>query len=261
MTKNKILASVDKVSEKIIEQLNEWNIGMELDFFSFPENLDEKTLKNSIDFHKKILKNLKNKTTLHGAFYDLNLTARDPLFVDLCRYRIIQSIEIAEELGITDVVFHPNYFHSTRTGYKEYWINLQVNFWTRFLKIIENKNITIYLENTREEDASFINSIIEKIGSSRFLACYDTGHSNCFTNSKLKPAEWVNSYGNNLGYVHLHSNNAKTDEHLYFRNGNIDFSDFFEEIYKLESNPLITIEVKTKEDVIQSYNELKKYFF
>lgn len=260
MKEIKILVSVENLTEETVEWINNLNVGVEFDFFSIPENLHVSNLENSIKKYSELLKKVKNKITMHGAFSDLNISAREPMIVDVCKFRISQSIEIAEKLNIHDIVFHPNYFHSNRNGYKDFWTKLQTDFWANFVKTIENKNITIYLENTREENASYISSIIESVDSKYIKACYDTGHSNCFTNSKIKPSEWVKSYNNKLGLIHLHSNYGIVDDHTFFRNGTVDFTDFFEQLSYLQQLPIIVAEVKTKEDAELSIAELRKIF-
>ncbi len=177
MKEIKILVSVENLTEETVEWINNLNVGVEFDFFSIPENLHVSNLDNSIKKYSELLKKVKNKITMHGAFSDLNISAREPMIVDVCKFRISQSIEIAEKLNIHDIVFHPNYFHSNRKGYKDFWTKLQTDFWANFVKTLENKNITIYLENTREENASYISSIIESVDSKYIKACYDTGHS------------------------------------------------------------------------------------
>jgi len=253
--KNKILISIENIDNNTIEWLNNNDLGVELDFFSIPENIYI-NLNESLSLYKKIVSKINNTITMHGSFYDLNLIARDRMIIDVAMFRVNQSIEIANYLKIKHIVFHCNYVHSTKNNYKEFWIQKQTEFWTKFKNKIEDENITIYLENTREEDYTYINQIIKNMNSN-FKACYDTGHSNCFTNSKLKPVEWLQGYNQNVGYIHLHSNDSTTDQHICFTDGNIDFSNFFETYNKMENKPLLVIEVKKYEDVQKSLHNLK----
>ncbi len=259
MLKNKVLISLKNIDQKTIDFLTKNNVGVELDYFSFPENLEKEDLSDSIVNYKKLLKNFNHPVSLHGAFYDINITARDPKILEFCNFRILQSLEIAEKLCVSEVVFHANYFHSKRAGYKDYWIKKQVEFWKNIVTVAETKKIKIFLENTREENADYLNQIIDNVNSNFFKVCFDTGHSFCFTNSKVKPSEWVKSLSNRLEYIHLHSNYGIVDDHLAFSKGNLDFDDFFYEISNLKSNPYIVIEVKTWEDIEISLKELRKY--
>ena len=63
---------------------------------------------------------------MHGAFYGLNPTARDTMLLDVYRFRVNQSIEIAQELGLNKIVFHTNYIHSQKPGYQAIWTKKQI---------------------------------------------------------------------------------------------------------------------------------------
>ena len=88
--------------------------------------------------------------------------------------------------------------------------------------------------------------------------CYDTGHSNCFTTSKVSPVEWVKEYGDALGYIHLHSNHGYTDNHIAFTKGNVNFEGFFEAVNQLSHSPEMIIEVKEREEFAISLAALRQ---
>lgn len=259
--KNTILVSVAEVNETLLQGLIAANVGIELSYFSNPSVLESPNLEAEIARHALLLKDFPLPKTIHGAFYDLNPTARDPKILEICRFRILQSLEIAAALEMQKVVFHTNYIHSNHSDYKNYWINKQIHFWEQFIPILEKLNICIYLENTREENATYIQQIIKGLNHKNISICYDTGHSHCFTESQIKPLEWVNTYQNDLGYIHLHSNFGKTDDHIAFTKGTVNFEGFFEKVATLESNPYIIIEVKKREDYLISLAALKEFTF
>jgi len=60
--------------------------------------------------------------------------------------------------------------------------------------------------------------------------------------------------------IHLHSNYGIVDDHTFFRNGTVDFTDFFEQLSYLQQLPIIVAEVKTKENAELSIAELRKIF-
>lgn len=253
-----ILVSVETINEKILESFEEKQIGLELSYFSLPWNLVEENLKKELRRHQQLLKDFKQDTSLHGAFYGLNPTARDNMLLDVCRFRVQQSIDIATELQMDKIVFHANYIHSNKTGYKEIWIDKQVEFWSSFIPVLERRGISIFIENTREENASYIASLLSKIDHPKISTCYDTGHSSCFTHSKLHVNEWVKGYGKHLGYIHLHSNDAQQDQHIAFHKGKQDFTGFFDEVQKLETLPHLIVEVKSRESYLESFEELER---
>ena len=256
-----ILVASKTLTPELVELMEKHSIGIELSFFAFPATLQNKNLQKKVKEYKNMLKNFTLPVTMHGAFYDLSVMARDPMIVDVTRFRYNQSIEIAIELGLNKIVFHPNYSHSNRAGYKEFWINKQVRFWKQFIAKIEANNLVIHLENTREEDYTYISAIIERLNHNCFKTCYDTGHSHCFTHAKNKPVHWVENYGKHLTYIHLHSNHGFVDDHIAFTEGSVDFSGFFEALKQLPKPPYLVIEVARKEDFEISLQKLREIGF
>ena len=254
----RILVSVETVTERILESFEEKKIGLELSYFAPPWNLDESQIKREIKRHQTMLKDFKQDTSMHGAFYGLNPTARDSMLLDVCRFRVQQSLDIASELGMDKVVFHANYIHSNKVGYKDIWIDKQVAFWESYIPTLEQRGISIFIENTQEENASYISSILSKLDHPNIMTCYDTGHSSCFTDSKLHVTKWVKDYGNHLGYIHLHSNDSQQDQHIAFHKGKQDFSGFFDEVQKLEQLPYLIVEVKSRESYLETFEELER---
>lgn len=256
-----ILVSVAQVNADVLERLEQQNVGIELSYFSYPSNLTEEKLPLAIKEYQQLLKDFPLPITMHGAFYDLSMTARDPKIVDVSRFRIHQSLDIAYELGIKKLVFHTNYIHSNRPNYKAFWIEKQVAFWKTLIPKIEQQQVTLHLENTREEDYSYIATILDQLQHPQFKTCYDTGHSHCFTKAQHQPVEWVKGYQQQLSYIHLHSNNGFIDQHIAFTQGTVNFDGFFEAIQALEQAPYLVIEVATREDYLNSLKALRALGF
>lgn len=254
----KILVSVETVTEQTLATFEEMGIGLELSYFSLPWNLNADTLPGDIARHKALLKDFTQHQSMHGSFYGLNPTARDPMLLEVARFRVQQSLDIATELAMDKLVFHANYVHSNKKGYREIWIDKQVDFWAQFIPTVEARDQHVFIENTREENAGYISAILSKLDHPRFKTCYDTGHSNCFTSSKIHVTEWVKTYGSQLGYIHLHSNDAQNDLHIAFQKGNQDFTGFFEAIKQIDPLPWLIVEVKSREDFRESMSELER---
>ena len=255
-----ILVSVEQVTPQLLANLTTQQVGLELSYFANPVHLEAANLNEQIAYHKTLLQDFNLPKTMHGAFYDLNPVARDARIIEVCYFRVNQSLEIAAQLGMKKVVFHTNYIHSNYSDYKKVWIDKQVAFWTKLKPTLESLGISIYLENTSEENATYINTIVELLDSPHIAVCYDTGHSHCFTNSKISPVEWVKVYGNKLGYVHLHSNHGAFDEHIAFTKGTVNFEGFFEAFMAIDPLPYLIIEVKKSEDYHISLAALREMF-
>lgn len=244
-TKN-IAASVLNFVPQVAEHLTELGIGVELSEFSLPENLHPETLKPRMLGVYELLKDFKGPVSMHGAFYNLQIMARDPWIIEVCYKRMMQSIEIADTLGAKQLVFHLNYVHHPHSNHRANFIEKQLGFWPRLLAKAEEYGLELLLENTTEPDASYITEILNTINSPWLKGCLDTGHTHCFTDSRIPLDEWVRGFGNQLTYIHLHANHGVLDEHIAFTDGNQDFSNFFPALEQLETYPKIIIEVKTR---------------
>lgn len=256
-----LLVSVADVTPEVLNRLEKAEVGVELSYFSYPSTLEAPDLVEQIQAYKNMLYNFSYPITMHGAFYDLSMTARDPRIVEVSRFRINQSLDIAIELGINKLVFHTNYSHSRRPGYKDFWIKKQIDFWKTFIPKIEKHDLSLHLENTQEEDYSFIGGILDGLNHTNFKTCYDTGHSHCFTQTQNQPLHWVNGYGEHLSYIHLHSNDGTIDQHVAFTKGSVNFEGFFEAIRNLKNPPYLIIEVAHREDFLISLEALKQLGF
>lgn len=259
MKKHQVLVSVMNLTAENVAEFIDKRVGIELSTFVKPNNLAKGKLRPLIKQTQQLLQDFPYPITMHGAFYNLNITARDPLIVEVCFQRIRQSLEIAQELGITKVVFHTAYKPMPyKKTYQLLWIAKQVMFWRRIVPIAEKYGITAYLENIQEPDFTLIKGILDEIDSPSLKTCLDTGHTHCFTNTNILPADWVKGYGNQLGYIHLHSNHGKKDEHISFTEGTLNFAGFFEALDDLPSSPNIIIEVKSRAAYLKSYEALTK---
>ncbi|WP_052596639.1 sugar phosphate isomerase/epimerase [Aureispira sp. CCB-QB1] len=256
-----LLVSVAKVTPEVLTRLENANVGIELSYFSYPSSLEAPDLEQQIQAYQLMLKDFTQPITMHGAFYDLSMTARDPKIVEVSRFRINQSLDIAIQLGIKKLVFHTNYSHSRRLGYKDFWIDKQVAFWKTFIPKIEQHDLCLHLENTQEEDHSFIGGILDRLHHPNFKTCYDTGHSHCFTKAQNRPLSWVKGYSDHLAYIHLHSNDGTIDQHVAFTKGSVNFDGFFEAIQALEKPPYLVIEVAHREDFLLSLEALRALGF
>lgn len=264
MNKPPILVSILDLNQRVIDEMAKKGLGVELSGFAFPDVLAEGALEQNIKEAQAILKDFPYPVTMHGAFWDLRIAVREPMIREVASFRMRQSLEIAYELGIQKVVFHPNYTSPYRDQKsRDYWVQRQVPFWQALQPLAEQYGITVYLENTGEPDPIYIHEILNQLDGRFFKTCLDTGHLNAFGDNK-SVLNWVNTYKDQLGYIHLHSNFGTRDQHLAYTDGNIDFTGFFEALHSQEEqhgeHPWIIIEVKTREAYLESYEALRQVY-
>ncbi|MCH2042856.1 MAG: sugar phosphate isomerase/epimerase [Saprospiraceae bacterium] len=256
-----IAASLIDLKPETLEHLSATGVGIELSAFALPEMLSDAYLPEMLRDTKRKLKDFPNFVSMHGAFYSLQPLARDPWIADVAFRRMEQSMQIANELGIEDVVFHANYFPVPQPDYKKRWLAGQKKFWERLVPVAEKYGVIAHIENTREPDPTYLKGIVDHLDSPHFGIVLDTGHTHCFTNSNIPVVDWVKGYGERLTYLHVHSNHGKRDEHIAFTEGTVNFTGFFEALSDMETYPKFIVEVKTKDAFDKSFKALKEMRF
>lgn len=251
-----ITTALDMDFDKSVHLSNKHNLKLEVSQFTVPDAIEGDIYEHIDIFVNKINPQNRDVFTSHGAFFDLCPTSLDNAVVELTTKRILDSIRISEYLGADTVVFHSGYNNNVKAeAYKAKFIEKQIEFWNPIVKTIENSNITIALENTFEETPSIMKEILEGVSSPSFKTCIDTGHVNCYTNYDL--IHWVYELEDYLHHFHLHNNNGQRDEHRTLTRGTINFKSFFEEMKFLNKPVIMTLEVFTETDMIDSINYIQ----
>jgi len=205
-------------SEDTINYLQQNGYGIEVTRYSAPYILDN--LPNAHAATSEILKGF-SAFSMHGAYYDLFYASRDPLICLVARKRILQSIQAATHHSINHVVFHSSYrkfFDGFSKLASDNFMKKATEFWLSFEEHIPN-GMTIYLENVEENNPEILLNLIESIGSPKIRCCFDVGHAHC--NSSVPLKNWIDVLDKHIGYVHIHDNMGKSDQHLPLGEGNI----------------------------------------
>ena len=92
-----------------------------------------------------------------------------------------------------------------------------------------------------EYDGVMLSEIITQVSSPRLDACLDIGHAYC--NSKISPIEWVRQLGDQIGYVHIHSNDGTADQHLSLEQGTLPVAETLASLRQTSPRALWALEV------------------
>jgi len=220
------------------------NVGIEFQSFCEPEILENP--KQAILEHYAY-KDVVYKT-MHGAFYGLRPGSLDPLVREVARKRVLQSLEVARELNIFDVVFHH--------GGREY-TQQSVEFWKSILEQTPER-ISLHLENTFEDTPEVIKRLVDRIKSPRLGICLDIGHAYAFSETSV--SEWVVTLGSRISYVHIHDNNGKKDEHLAIGDGCIPIKRVLDALETHSKEALWALEQALEDDLIRSFEWIRKNY-
>ncbi len=201
-------------------------------------------------------------STLHAPFWDLSLGSIDNEIRKLSVKRIITSLNIAKTLNAKNVVIHSGYSQVSYISASESEWNSR--FHSSLAEILDyacSFEVSVSLENVYEPDLNFFISACETFKKQGLGICFDCGHYNAYAGpSSLE--EWLCSLAPYLKELHLHSNNGCSDEHLAVERGTVDFEKIFKILVEKKVKPILTIENKNDDYLVESVKILRseKYF-
>lgn len=233
------------------------NAGFEYNDFFLPDFLDdEKKVQDRIDFYCNLDRD-RSEDTLHGAFLDLCVNSSDSLIYRVSDYRIRQSMDIAQKLGVKAVIFHTNHIPNFRlSSYREGWLLENTKYWKKLLK--DYPNLSIYIENMFDEEPELLRKLAENMKDEpRFAVCLDLAHA-FISSSPIE--QWLEEVGPYAAHLHINDNNRFEDTHHPVGSMNFPWEKYEKYIHSLAKNarPTVLVEVRGYEDLEASVSYMKK---
>lgn len=227
------------------------NVGVEFQSFYRPELLEnpKQAILEHYEYKDVVCK------ALHGAFGDLCPGSFDPLVREITQKRVLQSLEVAGELNINDVIFHHGYVPNT--SYPEGWIRRSAEFWKGILQRTPERT-RLHLENHLEDTPETIKRLVDVVNSPRLRICFDIGHAHAF--SKTSVTEWVETLRSRISYLHIHDNNGKKDEHLAIGDGCIPIRKVLDAMETQSNEALWALEAGKQDGLVRSLEWIRKNY-
>lgn len=201
------------------------------------------------------LRNAGCSVTIHAPFMDLRPGALDPRVRKVTVERLQQVFDLAPYFHPRSIVCHPSFDERYYVSTEEEWLRNSVDTWKRFLRIAEEMDTLIALENIYETDPQPLQRLITALASPCIRFCFDTGHFNAFARTPLE--QWMDRMGPFIGQLHIHDNRGITDEHLPVGEGNFPFPVLMKKILGLERRPIITIESHSEQHLWRTVENIK----
>lgn len=201
----------DSNVDRVAPICRENDLGLEIQAFHQPEVLEDP---NAVAKHAPHLRGIAHRS-MHGPFGDLCPGSFDPMVRQVARTRFQMAYDVARSLGVTDVVMHHGYVPGTSTPAG--WLSRARDFWQEFLE--GRLDIRFHLENHLERDPRLLSDVVQAVDRPNLDICLDVGHTHCFAD--VPAVEWIDYLGEQIGYVHLHDNHGKADEHLGLGRGTL----------------------------------------
>ena len=107
MERFSIVSKIERL-EEYMQLSKEYDVSFEINDFFDAKLLNNPTeLEKTMDIYLK--RGIPKNSTMHGAFLDLAIFSTDDKIRKISEFRMKQSMEIADRLGLKGVVFHANY--------------------------------------------------------------------------------------------------------------------------------------------------------
>jgi sugar phosphate isomerase/epimerase len=208
-----LLLCDDGDPQKVVPLCQRFQCGIEIQAFYNPLLLDNDP--SAVDKHLSLLAGIALRSS-HGCFGDLCPGSGDPLVRSVARNRFDLSYSVARRLGANHLVLHLGYVPNTSPP--RYWLPRCIEFWQAFLADKDDP-ISFHVENVLEWEPDMLADLIDAVARPSLDVNLDIGHVHC--NARTDLQGWIHRLGTRIGYVHIHDNHGKEDEHLALGAGTI----------------------------------------
>lgn len=256
MKKLLVIPKLEKI-EEYVRLAEKYDLGFEYNEFFNPCLLDDEEALEEI-MQKYTQNHLPKYATMHGAFYDVVPCSMDERIRQVAQLRIQQSLDVANKMGASAVVFHTGYNPGLNT--KEYigsWLESNISFWGEVLE--KNKGLNIYLENMFEDSPDLPEALAKGLeGYSNFGICLDYSHATLYGGN---PSLWAKRLGRFIKHVHINDHDGSSDRHLAWGDGVTDRKQFYADYAEYMQGATVLIETVDLDNAEKSLKVLEKEGF
>lgn len=242
-------------TERSIRLAEEYGASFEYNDFWKPDVLDDRAKQEEIIEHYARYKTDFSQDTMHGAFLDIYVNSSDSLIRKVSQDRVIESLKIAERMGLRGVVFHTGLIGSLRSsGYLKEWKERNTAFFAEIAQRYPKQEI--FMENMFDETPEMLAELAESLRDVKnFGVCFDYAHG-AVTNCPEE--EWVRVLAPYIRHMHINDNDLYADLHGSVGSGSIDWQVFDGLMHQYEIDSTVLIEVYGYKAQKESLEYLKK---
>jgi len=252
---DKVLLSAGRYNFDACHQLAcEYNLGLELMVFAYPDVLDG-DWHGVLDSYERKLATFEGVISMHAPFMDLVSGSPDERINQVGRERYMQAIHIAAELGAKHLVAHANFIGLLhQPAYREGWHRRNVTFWSAISDYAKEFDVTICLENMWEFSPTIIPDLLAEVNHPNLRACLDIGHSHLYSAPEYTLQNWISAAAPWLVHTHMNNNNGRIDIHqaLDAPDGVLNYHEVLKQIHAMAHPPHIVLEMDNVEDMRRS---------
>jgi len=238
--------------EQVLPLCEKYGFGIEIQGFENPNEADNSP--GLVKHYKSILPDGIDKY-IHAPFWDLCPGSPNGKIAEVTRYYFDYAYEIAEDIGCKGIIVHHGFVPNTSNPAN--WISRSAVFWQSFFDAHPG-DIAIHMENLCEKETQTLAAVAASCKNGRLSVNLDVGHAHCF--SGIPATDWVKQLGEQIGYVHIHQNYGKSDEHLGLHKGNVPVKETLELLMEYAPDAVWALECGPA-DMEKSIEVLSKYGF
>lgn len=186
--------------------------------------------------------------SIHAPIYDLRPGSVDSKISGASVDRLLQAVEVGCLFSPKTMVCHSGYSGKMTPGVEERWLDVSTAAWDRISARAEDRGVVLALENSYEPEPVLLLTLLERVDSPNFRACFDVGHFNTYARYPL--ADWVAEITPYLVELHLHDNHRDGDRHLIAGQGSFDFKALFSLLGQTDIVPVLCLEVNRLKNAV-----------
>lgn len=231
-----------------------YDVCFEYNDFTNPDVYEnEQEIERRIQKYKSLGRDM-STDTMHGVFLGIDIAASDPVLQNRCKRLCMQSLDIADRMGVMGVVFHTGLIGQLRLEYYlNHWLEESVDFYSELCG--KYPQITIFIENSFEQSPDIFVRLMQRMKDvPNFKICLDYGHA-VLTQTPI--SVWVKELARYVGHVHLNDNDLIDDLHLVPGEGKIDFGEYRRLMNEYKIDVSVLLEVSGNDRIERSILAMK----
>jgi sugar phosphate isomerase/epimerase len=179
--------------------------------------------------------------SVHGPLFDLNPGGQDRIIREYTKFNFMRSLNVSSLLRAKIIVFHLGLNPLIPSEYRETWLMRSMKTWKPVVNHAKRLGIIIAIENMFLNSPELLQRVLKMVDSPYMRACLDVGHVNVYSVVPLE--EWIDTLGEYIVKVHINDNDARSDLHLAFGEGNVDFQNVYRLLAERDVRALMTLEM------------------
>ncbi len=163
---------------------------------------------------------------------------------------MLHSLEAMADLGATKTVLHPSIISGLGTRVMDLSRRLAAESLDIILEKAGKLNIQVCLENLFPRCLFFYEppdfaAVFRQYPNLKLTL--DTGHANVEDKTGRRPLEFIRTFPDRLGHIHINDNKGDKDEHLELGTGTVDFRGVLKALKETGYQETMTFEIFTED--------------